>query len=203
MGLLDVPFFRAFTRTDTGQKRPAMYFFHPADAVAAFHMTVLMANLEGMCYMRTHRPAVPILYPYDATFEPGGHKVLRHGDSICLVASGYMVHECLQAAQLLANEGHKATVIDAYSFPLDREVILESAERVGGRLLTVEDNYAGGLHAAIAEAAASISDLHIRVAGMTCPRIPRSARTADELLTYLQLSPKHIAARATEMINSQ
>jgi transketolase len=152
--------------------------------------------------MRTHRPNVPLLYPYDATFEPGGHKVLRHGDSICLVASGFMVHECLQAAQLLANDGHKATVIDAYSFPLERQVILEAAERVGGRILTVEDNYTGGLYAAIAEAAAGITDLHIRVEGMICSRIPRSARTADQLLTYLGLSPKHIATRATAMIEA-
>jgi transketolase len=201
MGLLDVTYFRGFTRTDTGRDRPALYFFHPADAVAAFHLTVLMANLEGMCYMRTHRPSVPILYPYDAHFEPGGHKVLRHGDSVCLVASGYMVHEALKAADLLTNHGHKATVIDAYSFPMDRDMVLEAADRVGGLILTIEDNYCGGLHAAIAEAAAAAGE-NIRVHGMTCARIPKSARTADEMLTYLHLSPKHIAERAEALIES-
>ena len=65
-----------------------------------------------------------------------------------------MVHECLKAADELAKSGKKATVIDAYSLPLQTKGILEIAQKNGGRIVTVEDNYSGGLDAEIAMAIA-------------------------------------------------
>ena len=45
-------------------------------------------------------------------------------------------------------------MIDAYSLPLNVEGILEVAAQSGGRIITVEDNYTGGLDAEIAMAIA-------------------------------------------------
>ena len=93
MGLLDVAYFRAFTTVRGNDHRsPACWVFQPADAVAAYHCTRLMTQLPGMCYMRTHRPDVPLLYDPETSFEPGGFHVLRPGQDLAIVTAGYMVH---------------------------------------------------------------------------------------------------------------
>ena len=158
MSLPDVAFFRSFSHVKNFNGQPAVRYFFPADAVSCFKITELMANLNGCCYQRTLRADTKALYKPDETFEVGGFKVLREGKDACFVAAGWMVHECLKAADELAKGGRKVTVIDAYSLPLKVEGILDVAARSGGRMMTVEDNYAGGLEAEIATAIAATED---------------------------------------------
>src|SRR5205085_496840 len=115
--------------------------------VSCYAITGLMANLDGCCYLRTLRAETKALYKPGEPFAVGGHKVVREGKDLVFVSAGYMVHECLKAADELAKSGKQATVIDAYSLPLDAGPILALAEKSGGRIVTVEDNYAGGLEA--------------------------------------------------------
>ena len=137
MALLDVAYFRAMTTVRDTQGRPACWYFQPADAVAAYHCTALMTRLPGLCYMRTHRSDMPLLYEAETEFKPGGFHVLHSGNDLAMVAAGYMVHVAKQAAELLAQDGVNVTVIDAYSLPLDGERLLETLKRSGGRALVV------------------------------------------------------------------
>ena len=58
--------------------------------------------------------------------------VLREGDDITLVSWGAMIHETLQAAEKLAQEGISAEVIDlATVSPIDIDTILQSVEKTG------------------------------------------------------------------------
>ena len=71
---------------------------------------------------------------------------------IVLAACGYMVHSCLKAADVLSEQHRvEATVVDAYSLPLDSAPILALAGP-GAAIITVEDNYVGGLGSELAEA---------------------------------------------------
>jgi transketolase len=198
MSLHDVAYFRSASEADNGFGRPACVSFHPSDAVAAYHCTWLMANHPGMCYMRTHRADVPVIHAPDTRFEIGGSHVLQTGDAVTIVTAGYMVHVCREAAKLLGEQGVKCTLIDAYSFPLKTAPILAAAAKTGGRMLCVEDNYAGGLGGAVAEAAAAAGGC--RVQAMTCRRVPKSARTPEEMMVYAGLAPKDIAARVRELL---
>jgi len=201
MGLQDVAYFACCAHVDDGFGRPACVSFHPSDAVAAYACTVLMAQHMGMCYMRTHRTDVPLLYKPDTKFEIGGSHTLMKGDAITLVSAGYMVHVCKQAAEMFAKEGVACTLIDAYSFPLKCEPILAAGRASGGRILVVEDNYEGGLGAAVATAAARETGANgVRVETMTCRRIPRSSRTAETMMAYLGLAPRDIMTRSKSMI---
>lgn len=200
MSLHDVAYFRSAATIDAGGSGPVCVSFQPADAVAAYACTVLMANHLGMCYLRTHRPDVPLIHPHDAVFEVGGSRVVfggRGGESLTIVSSGYMVHVCLEAVAALQAEGVRATLIDAYSFPLKMEPILRAAADGGRRVLVVEDNYPGGLGDAIAVAAAERGE--IRVESMYCRRVPKSARTPGEVLAYVGLSTADICRRAREL----
>ncbi len=199
MSLNDVAFFRAFTTVRADDRvSPACWMYHPADAVAAYHCTRLMIEHHGMCYMRTHRPDVPLLYAPETRFEPGGFHVLQPGDQMALVSAGYMVHVAREAAGMLAQQGVRAAVIDAYSLPLQVEKLREALQRCGGRALVVEDNYGGGLGAAVAELAAESGG--IRVAVQTVQRIPKSARTPEEILEYCGVGPAQIADRARALL---
>ena len=85
-----------------------------------------------------------------------------------------MVHECLKAADELAKSGKKATVIDAYSLPLQTKGILDIALRSGGTIITVEDNYTGGLDAEIAAAIAT-SGADLKLKNLFVHKSPRAA----------------------------
>jgi transketolase len=191
MSLPDVAFFRSFCHVKNFNGQPAVRYFFPSDAVSCYRLTELMANLEGCCYQRTLRADVKALYKPDETFEEGGFKVLREGRDLVLVSAGYMVHECLSAADELAGAGRQAAVVDAYSMPLQAEAILELAGRSGGRIITVEDNYSGGLDAELATAIARTGS-RVRLQSLLVRAIPKSGREPDDVLDYLGLGRESI-----------
>jgi transketolase len=151
-----------------------------------------------MCYIRTSRPATPILYPAGEAFPIGGSKVLRkaEGDVATVIAAGITVHESLKACDALKKEGLGLRVIDAYSVaPLDAAGIIREVAATGGRAVVVEDHYpAGGLGEAVAGALAGRASLvHL------CIReLPRSGKP-DELLERFGISASHIARAVKEL----
>lgn len=197
MSLPDMAYFRSFARAGDGNGNPACTVLHPADAVAAYRLTELAANLPGMCYVRTHRPDVALLYPQDATFSVGGCAKLVEGNALTVVASGYMVTVALKAVRELEKEGICCTLFDAYCLPLNAEPILSDARANSGRILSIEDNYTGGVYSELAEAAACDGD--VKVNGMTCPRVPKSGKTAEDILASLGLSVADIVARVKSL----
>lgn len=199
MALADVAFFRALADVDGGGQ-PACRFFQPADAVAAYKMTELMANLTGMCYMRTHRPDVSFIYRFDEAFEVGGSKLIRQGPVITLVASGFMVSVATAACGTLAEGGLDCTLIDAYGMPLNTELILEAAGQTNSLILTVEDNYGGGFGSAVAEAAAKAGGFTVEQ--LCLRRIPKSARRPEELLAHYGLSSDSICGAVRRLTKS-
>lgn len=192
MSLPDVAFFRSFCHVKNYKGETAVRYFFPADAVSCYRITELMANLDGCCYQRTLRADTKILYKHDDTdFTVGGFKVLREGKDGLLVAAGYMVHECLKAADELAKAGKKFGVVDAYSLPLKSDEVLKLAEKSGGKIITVEDNYTGGLDAEIATAVAT-SGSGVKLKHLCVEKIPKSGREASDVLAWLNLDAKAI-----------
>lgn len=191
MSLPDVAFFRSMCHVKNFNGGPAIRYFFPADAVSCYRITELMANVDGACYLRTLRAETKVLYKHDESFEVGGFKVLREGKDLVFVAAGYMVHECLKAADELAKQGRKAAVVDAYSMPLKTAELLQLAARSGGRIITVEDNYTGGLDAELATAIANSGD-EITLKNLFVTQIPKSGREPQDVLDYLNLGVKAI-----------
>jgi len=198
MALADAAFFRALSEVDRdGTRGPALYVLTPSDAFAACRLTHEMLRHDGPCYLRLQRPDVLFLADDDTPFPLGGHRLVADGGDVVLAAWGYMVHEALRARELLEELGVRAAVLDLYSLPFDgREVAALVRER-GGRVVTVEDNFAGGPGAAVAEALAGDGARHER---MTARRIPKSGRTPADVLDRLELSAEHVAERAVRMV---
>jgi transketolase len=199
MALPDVSWFRSLATMRDQRGNPGCYVLQPADAYAAYALTGAMAEYEGACYMRTVRHDVEFIYSDDVVFNLGGFEVLNEGRDILICASGYMVHEANKALEGLDKAGVSATVVDLYSLPFDAEKLLDIANENNGYVLTVEDNYGGGIGSAVADALAesgegfTLEQMHIR-------RIPKSARTPDDVLKMVGLSAEDVVQQALTML---
>src|SRR5262245_57082790 len=175
---------------------------HPCDANQTAHLVAAMAETDGISYLRTLRPATPVLYSPDETFEIGGSRVLRSSDDddVALIGAGITVHEALKAADALAEEGIAARVIDLYSIkPVDSETLAAAAEATGGRLVTIEDHWAeGGVGDAVLDALAG-SDEPPQVVKLAVREMPRSGKP-EECLAAAGIDAEHIAAAARKLV---
>ena len=194
MGVTDVAFFRSFPADPAGDGEPAVAFFNPSDAVGAYKCTQLMVDHPGMCYMRTLRSDLPLLYSVDTEFELGGAKTLAVGADLTILATGYMVHLGKQAVAELANQGIRAGLVDCYSFPVKSQTVVEASNSGSGKLLSLEDNYTGGLGSAVAEIVAGMNNCKLEC--MYLSRFPKSGKNADDILDYVGLGLKNVVARA-------
>ncbi|HLO41977.1 MAG TPA: transketolase [Phycisphaerales bacterium] len=199
MSLPDVSWFRAFTTMKDHRGNPGCYVLQPADAYAAYALCNVMAEYEGVCYMRTLRPETEFIYSDDVVFNLGGFEVLHEGRDILLAASGYMVHEANRAIDLLDKAGISASLVDLYSLPFDTEGVLDLVNANGGKVITIEDNYGGGIGSALSDALTESGDA-FQLYQMHVRHIPKSARTPEEVLKVCKLSADDIKKKAMEML---
>jgi transketolase len=119
---------------------------YPSDPNQTVQLLDAMREHRGISYMRTTRGATATIYGPEERFEIGGSRTVRssEGDEITLIGAGITLHECLAAADQLAEKGVTARVIDLYSVkPVDAEAILEAASETRA-LITVEDHWPEG-----------------------------------------------------------
>ena len=196
MGLEDIAAYRAVHGSTV---------LHPCDANQTAKLVAEMAEREGIVYMRTLRPATPVLYEPDEEFPIGGSKVVRASDDdeVAIVAAGITVHEALAAADELEREGLHARVVDAYSLkPIDSQTLRAAAEATGGRVVTVEDHWPeGGLGEAVL-AAFGDSDERPRVVTLAVRDMPTSG-TPEEVMDAAGVTARHIADAARRLVRAE
>jgi transketolase len=195
MGLEDIAAFRAITSS---------VVLHPCDANQTAKLVAAMADYDGIAYLRTLRPATPVLYEPDEEFRIGGARVLRasEDDEVTIVGAGITVHEALAAADQLAAEGISARVVDLYSIkPVDTDVLLAAAEATRGRIVTVEDHRPeGGLGEAVLSALATF-DEQAHVISLAVRSLPGSGKPA-ELLNAVGIDAEHIVRAARSLVTA-
>lgn len=184
MALEDIAAFRTI---------PNGVVLYPTDGVAAENAAALAANYQGIAYIRVSRPALPVLYSNNEQFEIGKAKVLKQSanDKAVIIAGGVTLYEALTAYKTLAAEGVNVAVVDIFSVkPIDQATLVAQAQRVGGRVLTVEDHYPeGGIGEAVAGALSHLPN--VQVLKFAVKELPRSGKPAD-CLDRFGISAKHI-----------
>lgn len=124
----------------------------------------------------------------------GRAAIRRHGDDVTLVSAMKGVHDCLRAAEQLAETGIEAEVIDLRTLrPWDKEAVLTSVSRTR-RLAVVDEGSAtggwpGDVLAVVVEQAGGSFDHAWRITASDHP-IPYSPPLEDAFLP----SPDRIAA---------
>ncbi len=176
---------------------------YPCDANQAARLVESMADLDGISYIRTSRGPTPVIYDHDEAFPIGGSKVLRasEADDVTLVGAGVTVHEAIEAADALANDGVSARVIDLYSIkPADGETLATAAAETGA-IVTVEDHWPeGGLGEAVLAALAE-ADATARVRKLAVGSLVGSG-TPAELLHEAGIDAEAIVAEARSLVES-
>lgn len=131
---------------------PGMTVVNPCDAVEARAAVEAAMQTYGPFYLRFGRCACPVLCGEDYKFELGKGVLMRDGKDATVVATGYMVHLALEAAETLESEGIHARVINIHTIkPLDKDIILKAARETGAIVTAEEHNIIGGLGSAVAE----------------------------------------------------
>lgn len=139
---------------------PGVTVVSPADCGATFKAVLAAAGHYESVYIRlTGGAGQPQVYEDDFPFELGKANVLRDGGDVCIIAVGTMVYESLRAADLLAQQGIRAGVIDMHTIkPLDRPAV-ERACATSSLIVTVEEHsIVGGLGGAVAEFKSTLDD---------------------------------------------
>jgi transketolase len=182
---------------------------YPCDGNQTARLVGLMAEQDGISYLRTTREKTPILYTDRLDeFRIGGSRIVRGGrpdDTVAVVAAGITVHEAITAADELKDRV-KVRVIDAYSVkPIDTDALVDAMRATGGRLCVVEDHWAeGGLGeavlAALAEAGVAGELRHF--VHLAVRVMPGSAKPAEQL-DAAGISARHIARTARELAGSR
>ncbi len=179
---------------------PNMTVIVPADAEETRAVTRFVASYdEGPVFVRLARASFPVVFEGGVEFELGRARLIRSGKDVSLFACGLMLYQALAAAELLAEEGIEAEVINVSTIkPLDVETIVSSAAKTGAAVTAEEHSILGGLGGAIAEVLAEHHPVPLRRVGIR-DQFGQSGQ-AEELVEHYGLTPERIAAAAKEAI---
>lgn len=189
-GLYDIAYLRCI---------PNLVLMAPKDEAELQRMVVTGINYtEGAIAMRYPRGSgygVPLM---EEGWEPlpiGKAEVLRHGDDLAILGYGSMVYPAMQTAEILSEHGLEATVVNArFAKPLDTELILPLAAKVG-RIVTMEEGcLMGGFGSAVAEAVMD-GQVSASVLRLGVPDTLVDHATPDQAKATLGLTPPQMAER--------
>jgi transketolase len=127
-----------------------------ADNASLRALMLRTADHPGPVYFRVGRGVEDPLYDAvpDGYGYAGAH-VVRRGTDVLLVSTGILVKQAALAAELLAEVGVSATVLDAYELkPFPAELVADLAGKHRGVVVVEEHNVEGGLGTMVAEAVA-------------------------------------------------
>ena len=131
---------------------PNMTVIVPCDAEETRKATLAAAAMQGPCFIRFGREAVPVVTNEDTPFELGKARLVRKGTDVTVFANGALVYESMLAAEMLAKEGISVQIYDLHTVkPLDEEAILAAAKETGCIVTAEEHQLAGGMGSAVAE----------------------------------------------------
>ncbi|MBP3385152.1 MAG: transketolase family protein, partial [Firmicutes bacterium] len=145
---------------------PGMTVINPSDGVSAGKLLEQAVAMDGPCYVRLGRAAVPVCYDEAVEIVLGKGNQVREGKDVAIIATGIMVNEALIAAEELAAEGIEARVIDIHTIkPLDEEIIIKAAQECGRIVTAEEHSVIGGLGSAVAEVVTQKSPVKMAYVG--------------------------------------
>ena len=146
-GMYDIAYLRCI---------PNMVIMAPKDEAELQRMVVTGINYTdsaiAMRYPRGSGLGVPLAEEGWEPIEIGKGEILRNGDDVLLIGYGTMVNNAMQVAEILGEHGVVATVINArFVKPLDADLILPLAAKIG-KVVTLEEGCVmGGFGSAVAE----------------------------------------------------
>jgi 1-deoxy-D-xylulose-5-phosphate synthase len=189
-GMYDISFLRCL---------PNMTIMAPKDEAELQRMVVTGVNHTSgpiaMRYPRGNGYGVPLMEEGWEELPIGKAEILRNGDDVLILGYGSMVYPAMQTAEMLSEHGIEATVINArFVKPLDTELILPLAQRIG-KVVTMEEGcLMGGFGSAVAEALLD-NNVVVPVMRLGVPDTLVDHATPEQSFATLGLTPSQMCDR--------
>jgi pyruvate dehydrogenase E1 component beta subunit len=152
---------------------PGLYVAAPSTPYDAKGLLKAAIRSNNPVFFVEHKLLYPIkgsIPEEEYTLPFGIADVKREGRDVTIVATLYMVHKALAAAEQLSKGGISAEVVDPRTLtPLDKQTIIKSVKKTGRLVVVSEDSRTAGVSAEI------------------------SAIVAEEALDYLDAPIKRVA----------
>ncbi len=124
----------------------------PADELSTKELVRQAAAHQGPVFIRTGRAGAAHVYEPGESFEIGRAKQLRPGKDVTVIATGLLVWEALEAAEICVEKGIDVRVLDMHTVkPLDEEAIVAAAKETGAIVTAEEHLLDGGLGSRVAQ----------------------------------------------------
>ena len=161
---------------------PNMTVFVPSDATECEQCVRAAAEINGPVYIRTARLPSPV---YDARpFTVGKGNVIKDGKDCVIFTCGIMLEHCLEAVQLLAEQGIDAALVSFHTLkPFDDELARTYAAKCGKVFTVEEHSIIGGLGDAVADVLMGKVNCKFHKIGVN-DRFGQSGKAADVLREY-------------------
>ncbi|MCD8096495.1 MAG: hypothetical protein LUE31_00315, partial [Lachnospiraceae bacterium] len=125
---------------------------------------------------------------------------LIEGNDATIIASGIMVGNALQAAEMLAKAGTHVRVLNMHTLkPLDQASIIKAAAETGAIVTAENANYLNGLGSAVAEVIAE-NDLRVPFLRVGVKDQFGEVGTISYLMERFQLTPSDIVSAVKKTI---
>jgi 1-deoxy-D-xylulose-5-phosphate synthase len=190
-GVFDIGYLRAF---------PNLIVMAPGDAQDVEPMLDFALQQDAPCAIRYPKTSALDVQRDVAPVELGRWEVLRWGTDGAILCCGTLLSDCVQAANILRQEGLNISVVNArFVKPLDHDV-LARAFRECGFVVTVEEGaLAAGFGSAVLESAADQGLDASRVRRLGIPDMFIEHGERAELLADLQLDAPGIARACRDL----
>ncbi len=189
-GMYDISYLRCL---------PNLTIMSPKDEAELQRMVVTGVNHTSgpiaMRYPRGNGHGVPLMEEGWEELAIGKAEILRNGDDVLILGYGSMVYPAMQTAEMLSEHGIEATVINArFVKPLDTELILPLAQRIG-KVVTMEEGcLMGGFGSAVAEALLD-NNILVPLMRLGVPDTLVDHATPEQSFATLGLNPSQMCDR--------
>ena len=177
---------------------PGVTVLAPQDPGEIITATCAMLEHKGPVYMRIGNNPIPYLYE-EKPFKIGAGSVVRDGNDVTIIVTGALAESVIDAADELFAKGVDARVVAMPTvWPIDRDLVLESAKNTG-RIVTVEEHYViGGLGTIVQEICSDELPTPIKKIGI--PHCYATSGPYDELLSYYGLDTPGITKTVMDFV---
>ena len=181
---------------------PNMRVYLPSDRFQTAELVRALVADNKPAYIRVGRNPVEDVYTEDeCPFQMDRATWVRRGTDVTIVATGEMVRHAVDAADLLAEQGISATVLDMYCVkPLDAEAVIEAAGATRAVVTVEEHSPFGGLGSMVAQVVGEYCPRPVKC--LSLPDAPVITGTSPEVFAHYGLTGAGIAKTVAEFLGN-
>ena len=178
---------------------PNMTVIVPCDYLETKKAVSEAVEYFGPVYIRLGREPVMPVYEKDYEFKIGKGILLKDGKDATIIACGIMVKKALEASEILLKEKIDVRVVNLHTIkPVDKEIIIESAEKTKRIVTAEEHSIIGGLGSTVSEVLSETKPTILKRIGLK--DVFGESGKPKELLKKFEMDTEHIVNAVKELL---